>query len=179
MLLSPALRGGQWGGGCPWTHKVPYKGLGSGLTCMSFTCNFIMDGNPQSPLAHLHCPIPFRSLFPITHSTQRPPRAEWSRDQGGAITHLPRDLISPFAWDGERPGGPRGGQGRGPCVEPQPNCRSSGEVERCGSLGGEGRGGAGGRKGVGTRALAKAGSFDKETGSRGRGDPECPGREAV
>lgn len=62
------------------------------------------------------------------------------------------------------------------CSEgPQPDCGSGWAAERGGWPGGEGRRGAGGRKGVGPRALAQAGSFDKETGSRGKGDAECPG----
>lgn len=125
-----------------------------------------------SPLPH---PLQVSLSVPLLPPTQRSPSAGWSRDQGRAVTHLPRDPISPFAWGGDCRGGPGGGQGGGPCVESQADCESGGVAESCGSLGGEGRGGAGGRKGVGTRALAKAGSFDKETGSRGRGDPECPG----
>ena len=157
----------------PLDSPSPIQGAGKRPHLHGIHMQFYYEWQPPTPFGPSPLPTPFRSLFPPAHS-----RAEWSRDPGGAITHLPRDLILRLPGMGT-PGWAQRRTGRGSPRGALARLRERRGGRRCGSLGWEGRGGAGGRKGVGARALAQAGSFDKETGSRGRGDAERPGSEAV
>lgn len=122
-----------------------------------------MDGRPPPP-------APLRRARPVASRPHSPPAGLALQPGGdaavpgrGARSHSP-------AWGA-------GGLGRGrpgcrgrPGGGPQPDCVAAGAEAGAGGA----RGGAGAGRGWGA-GRAAAGSFDKETGSRGRGDAADPG----
>ena len=104
-----------------------------------------MDGNPQSPLAHLHCPIPFRSLCRSLFSP--PPRGP--PVQGGRGTRGARSLTCLGILSRRPPGvgtagvGPEEQRAGVPAWSPRPTARAAGwlkVVDRWAGRGAEGRG---------------------------------------
>ena len=145
------------------------RGSGSCLICMSCTCCFILQGNPNplGPLSTTSSPSHLFQAQPplptlgaqtsIQRGFQSPPALP--PGAGGAITHLLR-VPSPC-----RPGlrTTRVKDGTRVCVELQPDYRATG-AEGCGQQGGETRRG-GGQEGGGTRAAPRQEVLTRKPGA--------------